>query len=33
MLPIMKQVLSEFFGESAKDSDSYARIVNERHFE
>ena len=25
--------LTEFYGESAKKSDSYARIVNDRHFQ
>ncbi|CAF0702827.1 unnamed protein product [Brachionus calyciflorus] len=33
ILPFLKQVFEEFYGDSVKKSDSYARIVNERHFD
>lgn len=33
ILPIMKRILVEFYGENAKESDSFGRIINARHFE
>ena len=33
IIPMFKKVLAEFYGESAKSSDSYARIINDRHFQ
>lgn len=32
LIPIMKDVLLEFYGENVKESESFARIVNNRHF-
>lgn len=31
-LPILKQTLIDFYGEKPKESSSYSRIINERHF-
>lgn len=33
LLPLMKKNLFEFYGEQPKDSESYGRIINERHFQ
>lgn len=33
LIPLMKKFLLEFYGEKPKDSDSYGRIINERHFQ
>jgi len=33
ILPIMKRVLVDFYGENAKESECYGRIINTRHFE
>ena len=32
LLPMLKQCLLDFYGENAKESESFARIINERHF-
>lgn len=33
LLPVMEKVLKEFFGENPKDSKSFGRIINDRHFQ
>ena len=33
LLPLLQQAISEMFGDDPAQSDSYGRIVNERHFE
>ena len=33
LIPLFKKYLAEFYGVSAKKSDSFARIVNDRHFQ
>ncbi|CAF0702831.1 unnamed protein product [Brachionus calyciflorus] len=33
IIPFLKQILQEFYGGSPKDSNSFARIINERHFD
>lgn len=32
LLPVLKQCLLDFYGENPKESESFARIINERHF-
>ena len=29
----MKKAIQKFYGENAKESDSYGRMINKRHFE
>ena len=33
LLPIMRGCLMEFYGENVKESKSFGRIVNDRHFQ
>ncbi len=33
LLPLLRQAITEMFGEDPEQSDSYGRIVNDRHFE
>ncbi len=33
LLPLLRQVVTEMFGDDPESSESYARIVNERHFD
>ena len=33
LLPLLKQAIAEMFGDDPEQSDSYGRIVNERHFQ
>ncbi len=33
LLPLLQQSITDMYGESPQDSDSYGRMVNERHFE
>ncbi len=33
LLPLIQQSITDMYGESPQDSDSYGRMVNERHFE
>ncbi len=33
LLPLLRQVVTEMFGEDPESSESYGRIVNERHFD
>ena len=33
LLPIFEKILGEFYGGKPKESDSYSRIINERHFQ
>lgn len=32
LIPLFKKFLLEFYGENPKESNSYGRIINDRHF-
>ena len=32
LIPVIKNYLTEFYGQNQKESDSYGRIINDRHF-